>query len=171
MPQAGTPEMKARVPSMGSMIQDQSLAPGVKPSSSPWIGLSGQARPRPARISASTPRSAAVTGSKAPGPSLFSTSIGWRKCASASRPASSTSGERDAEPLLDLLPEAHVRLPTRAARSMDRRRRRGKRFRRGRFFAGRPARRRVRLSKSGPAAHIPRHRARGAGKGCRKGGS
>ena len=76
MPQAGTPEMKARVPSMGSMIQDHSLAPGVKPSSSPWIGLSGQARRRPARISASTPRSAAVTGSKAPGPSLFSTSRG-----------------------------------------------------------------------------------------------
>ena len=46
-PQAGTPEMKARVPSIGSMIHDHSLAPGVKPCSSPWIGLSGQAAPEP----------------------------------------------------------------------------------------------------------------------------
>ncbi len=96
MPQAGTPEMKARVPSMGSMIQDQALAPGVNPSSSPWMGLSGQARDRPARISASTPRSATVTGSNAPSPSLFSISIGLRKCRSARRPASSTSGRATA---------------------------------------------------------------------------
>ena len=80
MPQAGTPEMKARVPSMGSMIQDQSLAPGREALLLALDRAVGPGAGRPARISASTPRSAAVTGSKAPGPSLFSTSRGWRKC-------------------------------------------------------------------------------------------
>ena len=63
-PNSGMPRTKARVPSIGSMVQRQRVPVPVKPSSSPRISI-GPARvaaARRARITASASRSARVTG-------------------------------------------------------------------------------------------------------------
>ena len=60
--QIGTPRMKLRVPSMGSMIQRKPELPGVAPDSSPRKPSCGN-RPSSVFLSRfSAPRSASVTG-------------------------------------------------------------------------------------------------------------
>ena len=63
-PKSGMPRTKARVPSIGSIVQRQRVPVPVKPSSSPRmsIGPAGAAPARCARITDSASRSARVTG-------------------------------------------------------------------------------------------------------------
>ena len=78
VPQAGMPEMKDLVPSIGSSTQTYSASVRSAPYSSPRMPWSGKARRMRARMACSAARSAAVTGSKPPA-CLFSTASAVRK--------------------------------------------------------------------------------------------
>src|SRR5580704_12621761 len=79
VPQAGRPQMKDLVPSIGSSTQTYSASGRSAPSSSPTTPCSGKVRLISARMAASAARSAAVTGSKPPDRLLFSTLSALRK--------------------------------------------------------------------------------------------
>lgn len=96
MPHTGRPEMKERVPSIGSSTQTCSASTRSRPNSSPRMPCSGKRAPSSSRIAASAPLSATVTGSNAPSESLFSTDIRDRKCGRITRPDTSASSSRNA---------------------------------------------------------------------------
>ena len=62
MPKIGTPQMKERVPSIGSTIQVNSASAWLLPNSSPKMPWSGKRFSIAARIAFSVSRSAMVTG-------------------------------------------------------------------------------------------------------------
>ena len=79
VPQAGRPQMKDLVPSIGSSTQTYSASGRSAANSSPTMPCSGNVCLIRARMAASAARSAAVTGSKLPDRLLFSTPSAVRK--------------------------------------------------------------------------------------------